>query len=132
MSFYLAAQFSWKEAIALKKQQLESMGFHVTSTWTDEEAKANCSLKDFNGDYHAAMAARDLREIEEADVLVLFTVDPDTMTRRGGRHVESGYALGKGKQVIVIGPQENIFHHLPQVRQFDTWDDFTQAIRSTK
>lgn len=37
---------------------------------------------------------------------------------RGGRHVEFGLALGLGKRVIVIGHQENLFHHLPQVEFF--------------
>lgn len=124
MSFYLAAQFSWKDSIAAKKKQLEQLGFKVTSTWTDEVADPKCSLKDFSGDYHKEMADRDLREINEADVLVAFSVDPDTLTRRGGRHVEFGYALGKGKSVVVVGPRENIFHHLPNVKQFDSWDEF--------
>lgn len=132
MSFYLAAQFGWKESIAAKKEQLTKMGFFVTSTWTDEQAKPDCSLKDFTGDYHESMASRDLNEIEAADVLVLFTVDPDTMTRRGGRHVEFGYALGRGKSVIIVGPKENIFHHLPKVRQFETWDDFIGALKCLK
>jgi nucleoside 2-deoxyribosyltransferase len=128
MSFYLAAQFSWKEDIAAKKRQLEGLGYTVTSTWTDEEAAANCSLKDFTGDYHEAMADRDLREIEAADVLVAFSVDPDTLTRRGGRHVEFGYAMGKGKSVIVVGPKENIFHHLPNVRRFVNWESFVESL----
>jgi nucleoside 2-deoxyribosyltransferase len=122
MKVYLAAQFHWKEEIRIKKLALEARGVIVTSTWTDEIAAPNCSLKDFSGDYHSEMALRDLREIDEADALILFTVDPDTLTRRGGRHVEFGYALGKGKVVAVVGPRENIFHHLP-ILQFNTWEE---------
>lgn len=129
MKVYLAAQFSWKEQIAAKKRQLEQLGIEVTSTWTDETANPNCSLKDFQGDYHLDMALRDLRQIDEADRLILFTVDPDTMTRRGGRHVEFGYAMGKGKDLLVIGPKENIFHHLPIV-QIDTWEEAVKWLKA--
>ena len=45
-------------------------------------------------------------------MLLLFTVDPDERTRRGGRHVEYGVALGLGKLTAIVGPRENIFHHL--------------------
>lgn len=128
MKFYLAAQFSWKEDIALKKKQLEELGVTVTSTWTDENAAANCSLKDFSGGYHREMAIRDLNEIDAADAIVLFSVDPDTLTRRGGRHVEFGYAAGKGKRLFVVGPQENIFHHIPEVLQFATWEQFLGSV----
>lgn len=128
MKFYLAAQFSWKENIASKKKQLEELGHTVTSTWTDEVAAANCSLKDFPPDYHEKMALRDFEEIEAAEAIVLFSVDADTLTRRGGRHVEFGYAAGRGKTLYVIGPKENIFHHIPGVHQFDTWEQFVGSV----
>lgn len=128
MKIYLAAQFSWKEDIGIKKRELEALGHVVTSTWTEEVASAGCSLKDFSGGYHTAMATRDLREIEDADAIVLFSVDPDTTTRRGGRHVEFGFAIGKGKKLFVVGPKENIFHHIPNVVQFDKWETFLQEL----
>ncbi len=28
----------------------------------------------------------------------------------GGRHVEFGYALAKGKPIVLVGPQRNVFH----------------------
>lgn len=40
---------------------------------------------------------------------------------RGGRHVEFGMARAWGKICIVVGPRENVFHHLPGVHQFETW-----------
>lgn len=30
----------------------------------------------------------------------------------GGRHVETGYAMGKGKPVVVYGPVVNLFYRL--------------------
>jgi nucleoside 2-deoxyribosyltransferase len=128
VKLYLAAQFSWKERIAECKKTLEAQGHTITSTWTEENANPNCSLKDYEGNYHAEMANRDLLEIEAADGIVLFSVDPDEYTRRGGRHVEFGYALGLGKEIHVVGPKENIFHHLPKVKQFDDWGYFLEYI----
>ncbi len=43
---------------------------------------------------------------------------------RGGRHVEFGYALGLGKLMFIIGPRETVFHHLDEVRHFDTSEEF--------
>lgn len=43
---------------------------------------------------------------------------------RGGRHVEFGMALALAKRCIVIGPRENVFHLLPQVEQYDSWEQY--------
>ncbi len=52
---------------------------------------------------------------------------PVNNNSRGGRNVELGIALGRGKTVIVVGPYENIFTWLPEVRHYDTWDDCLAA-----
>jgi len=38
-----------------------------------------------------------------------------TRSGRGGRHVEFGYAMAKGKRLIVVGYRENLFHEHPSV-----------------
>lgn len=129
MKIYLAAQYSQKHEIALKKQELQGLGFIVTSTWMEEPDDPNVSLKDVRHVVLAAYASRDVEEIDAADMLVLFTVDPDERTRRGGRHVEYGYALGRGKAVCIVGPQENIFHHLlPADLCFPSWGHFVDSV----
>ena len=125
---YLAAQYHQKAVIAIYKSELESLGYRVTSTWTDEPQDANVSLKDVDDELLAEYAARDIMEIDDADLLVLFTVDPDELTRRGGRHAEFGYALGRGKQLVVVGPRENIFHHLETVVRLATWSQFVDEL----
>lgn len=47
---------------------------------------------------------------------------------RGGRHVEYGIALALEKAVIVVGPQENIFHLLPQVEHYPDWPAYLEAL----
>lgn len=121
---YIAAQYRQKEAVHRHKAELEAFGFVVTSTWTDEPDSPNVSRKEVDDHVLRGYAKRDVCEIDAADILVLFTVDPDELTRRGGRHVEFGYAMGKGKVVAIVGPKENIFHHLPFVWRFSAWDEF--------
>jgi hypothetical protein len=58
-----------------------------------------------------------------ADIIILFS-EKSGISHRGGRHVEFGLAIGLKKRLIVIGPRENIFHCLPQVELFDSWEDF--------
>lgn len=41
---------------------------------------------------------------------------------RGGRHVEFGMAIALGKRAIVVGSQENVFHLLPGVEVYATWE----------
>ena len=42
--------------------------------------------------------------------------------------MELGIAIEKNLLVIVIGPLENVFCHLPQVLHFKTWDDFLECL----
>ena len=66
-------------------------------------------------------AAEDLEDVLRADCLVSFTEEPAAgvaWAARGGRHVEFGIALAMGKRLCVVGPRENIFHHLPRVEVF--------------
>lgn len=50
---------------------------------------------------------------------------------RGGRHVEFGYALALGKELINIGPRETVFHHLDNVQSFDDIPSFTAYFINT-
>lgn len=71
----------------------------------------------------ARFATEDLEDIDAADVLVCFTEPPRTGPARGGRHVEMGYALAKGKPIICVGHRENVFYCLPHLFFCDQWED---------
>ena len=49
---------------------------------------------------------------------------------RGGRHVEFGIAVAQGMYLIVVGRRENVFHHLPDVRQFDDLPSALEGLNS--
>jgi nucleoside 2-deoxyribosyltransferase len=68
-------------------------------------------------------AKEDMEDIERSDVLVVFTEDPSVGQTSGGRHVEMGFAMGIDVDVVVVGPIENVFHHLVDAdgSRYDTW-----------
>lgn len=83
------------------------MGHMVTSRWLLEEGVS----------YQSAL--RDMREIREADLLIIDTVD---VTERGGREWEIGYAQALGKPIVKVGPNRNVFHQFIP-RTLKDWDE---------
>ena len=128
MRVYLAAGFSRKNEIAEKSQELENLGIKVTSTWPWENAAPNSTLDEVGDDYLIFNGRKDLNEILAADALILFTQSPLIPFCRGGRMHEAGFAMGLGKTLLICGPKENIFHYLPEVNQFDTWEQLKATL----
>lgn len=132
MRVYLAGRFSAKLDIAAKAEELKAAGFEITSRWLAEVMNCNAQLTDVSDSYLLQHAIEDVEDVRRADVTVLFTVEPTTATVRGGRHFESGMAYGFGKLLITCGPIENIFHHLPNVKNYATWEDTKIALLRLK
>jgi hypothetical protein len=42
------------------------------------------------------------------------------LNKGGGRHVEFGYGMAKGKRLVLIGERENVFHDHPSVEVYPT------------
>lgn len=132
MKVYLAARFSQKNEIAKLAEELRAAGVEVTSRWLNEKAPANSTMDQYSDEYLRETAAIDLEDIDAADALVLFTVNPKEPTVRGGRHTEFGYAMGRGLGLMIVGPRENIFHYLPAVVQRDTWEEAKDVLLTAK
>lgn len=128
MKCYLAAGFSRKNEIAEKSQELENLGIKITSTWPHEEMTANAKLHEVSDEYLRQHARKDLNEILAADALILFTQDPLVPFCRGGRMHEAGFAHALGKSILICGPRENLFHWLPEINQFNTWEDLKATL----
>lgn len=122
MKLYLAAPYSWKDRIREYRAQLREIGVEVTSNWLDEPHAANVTLAEVQNSQLRHYAEMDLVDIERADGILFFSVDPSILMARGGRHVEFGYAMGIGRKLFVVGPKENIFHYQPNVILFETWE----------
>jgi hypothetical protein len=74
------------------------------------------------------MAEKDIEEIQDANLMVLFSQSDTAPTYRNGRLVEFGVALSVGMTVFVVGPAENIFFHCDGVHLYPTKEDVLQAL----
>lgn len=117
--------------------QLRKLGFVITSRWImgshqvmlDGEPLGPERERLFEDGHPALQAQReefahhDWDDLLAADVVISFTEQPRTSGTRGGRHVEFGAALALGKRCIVVGWRENVFHCLPDVEFYATWEE---------
>ena len=126
LKVYLAAPYSMKDAILARATELRAAGITVTSSWLTEPHKPTTQMADLTPAEHRTYAIQDVKDVLAADVLVFQTDETKTIIR-AGRHVEFGIAIGIGHTrpmpIFVVGEEfENIFHHLPQVTHFKSWE----------
>lgn len=127
MRVYIAAPYSMKDTIKQEADDLLKYNITCTSSWVMEPHKPTTQMQELPHATHQGYALQDVVDVSSADVLVFHT-DPTKALVRGGRHVEFGMAVLIGTQrtmpIYVVGmEEENIFHHLPQVVHFPTWDE---------
>lgn len=124
---YLASRYSLKETMLKYAATLTSYGLQVTSRWLLEEHSPTVSMTDIPDKTNEQIAKDDLEDIVRSDIMLFFCEDQNNQPPRGGRHVEWGYALAMGLRIICIGEKENIFHHLPQITHYATFEAFREA-----
>lgn len=124
-SIYLASRYSRNGEMMMYAEQLQSLGYIVTCRWiygghqiTDDGLSAEAKAEE-----RTRFAMEDWEDLMKADICISFTEAPRGTNSRGGRHVEFGAALATGKRVIVVGHRENVFHCLPKVQFFPTWEE---------
>lgn len=140
MQIYLAARYSRREELCGYREQIRNIGHTVDAVWLNgqhqisdqgtpigENGEALVEDDDESTVLRSAelrrhFAQEDFRDVMMCDMLIAFTEQPRSGNSRGGRHVELGIALGMMKPVWIVGPRENIFCWLEDVRQFDTWE----------
>lgn len=121
MKVYLAAKYSRMEELRVYRDELQSLGHVVTSQWLDGNHEPADESDPTNAEL-AHFAIEDINDIDRSDWVVCFT-GGDKST---GRNIEFGYAFGRGASrhlLAIVGPRESVFHHLPNVTVFDTWED---------
>ncbi len=148
---YLAARYSRRLELCGYRAELEALGYSIPARWLNgshqldnngvpigEDGEALVEQHDAHGSAQAPAPLRekfaldDFDDVMAADILVAFTEVPRTSNSRGGRHVELGIALGAGIPVMIVGPRENVFCHLPHVRHFETWKECRDTLSRSR
>lgn len=121
---YLAGRYATHPEMQTRRDDLNQLGYYVTSRWIngghewvgvpDEEMPVELGRR---------FAQEDLLDMNAADIVICFTEEPRTKMGWGGRHVEFGWAVARGKAVAVVGPRENVFYCLGGIAHFDTWQE---------
>ena len=133
---YLASRYSRHDEMQGVRDVLEGLyGVEVTSRWIDchtdvvgdYTASFTVEFLNTSPDLSAPLGQHDLDDLDRADTVISFTCGSGG---KGGRHVEFGYGLAKGKRMIVVGPREHVFHTLPQVEVYASWPALVLSLRS--
>lgn len=126
---YLAARYSRREELCGYAEALKDLGAFVTSRWLNGNHQLDDSglSEEAKQEERIRFACEDWEDLFQADICVSFTETPRGTNSRGGRHVEFGAAMAMGKECIVIGHRENVFHCLPGVAFYSTWEECLQA-----
>jgi hypothetical protein len=119
-SVYFAARYSRLEELNRYRAELEALGIEVTSRWLTTAGRNGGSPLTENE--WRALALIDQEDVLSADALICFS-EENGNGGNGGRHVELGMAVALGKQVLVVGRREHIFHRLPEVTVVDSWPE---------
>ena len=132
MNIYLAGSYSHRAEIEARAVELRALGHLVTSTWHDGRHETRPGI-DHSGTMaeRAGWALEDLADIERCKLLI-YCADLGP-SGRGGAHVEAGYALGKGKLLVVIGGTGgNVFYCLREVVRFASWAELQRMFRAMR
>ncbi len=129
MRVYLAARYSRIDELNSYKAELEGRGLVITSRWLTGEYRFQEAQAAEQGvpDIGLIVAQHDVEDIESSDTVICFTESPRSNHSRGGRHVEFGMALALTKNIVIVGPLENVFYCLPQIERYNDWADFRMA-----
>jgi len=123
MYVYLAARYSRREEMVGRAEELERLGFRVISRWI-LGGHTSGEHPDMGQAVNKTLAHHDRTDIIRSDIVIHFTEPETALYPRGSRHVELGIAYERGKLNYVVGPYENIFHHLDAVLRFESWELF--------
>ncbi len=122
-SLYLAGRYTRRAELCEKAADLILLGHAITASWLSEKpaweddgVRLGCTAA-----INAFVAAQDTADIDACDTLIGFTDEPGSPSR-GGKDREIGYALGRGKCVLIVGPRQNCFDFHPNVTYFPDWE----------
>ena len=126
--YYLAARYSRREELLGYKAELEALGHKVYGRWLAGDHYATEAEILRRPEIGRDFAVDDLIDLAQADTLIAFTEAPHSTASRGGRHVEFGIAIAREMHLVVVGPRENVFHCLPDVKVYANWAEYLAEV----
>ncbi len=131
MLIYLAARYGRHPELHQYAQRLEAAGHVVVSRWIQGQHQAlDATLVQPEARSDAQQfALEDVTDLCRATCFIGFS-EALRAPSRGGRHVELGMALALRKRIIVVGGHEHVFHCLPQVEHYATFDEACAALNT--
>jgi len=129
VKIYLAARYDRRHEMREVAVHLQRLGHEIGSRWIWSDI-----ADDSGGETEASLflekiALEDMKDLLQSEAIISFTEAPSAIGAvRGGRHVEFGMAAAWGKRLIVVGPRENIFHHLHDVEVFGNLDELLRSL----
>jgi hypothetical protein len=107
--------------------RLLEAGHDVTSRWVNPKTRWRNDIDMQGATYYdiTRWASDDMVDVKAADAIASFT---DGKNARGGRHVEFGLGFALGKQMMVIGPFEHVFHYMINVIHYNSPEEFLEAM----
>ena len=108
---YVAARYGRMKEMQSVHAALVAAGHEPTSQWVTGKEETE-------GKTEEQAAIMDVEDVDRADLVLLFSDEKSYSSTGGGRFFEMGYAHGKGKPVVTVGPMQIIFHHLPDMKCF--------------
>ena len=131
MKFFLSARYGRRLEMLNYTNVLKEYGHENTSRWIYGDNETVDENPSVYAQFIRQCAIEDIEDVLAADAIICFTELLNVPGRsRGGRHVELGIALSNNKQIYVVGPRENVFHYLPQVKVFNNFYDIVAPVHA--
>lgn len=125
--WYISARYGRRAEAEVLGNALIALGHRVTSQWIWRDQPSD--YNDATDDEVASYAQEDIDDVVRANHFISLSEVETNPYGRGGRHVESGIALGRLMPWSVIGPRENIFHFMKHVVHFESSKDFLEVVK---
>ncbi len=146
MIIYLASRYKRRGELCTYREELREMGHIVEARWLngshqitdtgtpigdggEKMVEATGGNGKDSDELIQKFARDDIEDVCFSDTVISFTEKPRSESNRGGRHVEYGIALALTKRLIIVGYRENIFHWVPFVEFYETWEELRNVLR---
>ena len=125
MQIFLSARYELRDTMKQYAEFLIAGGHEVPAKWLWEDQMDFTGMNSIPANPGESYAWDDFFDVRHCDVFICFTEDQDQPKGRGGRHVEFGFAWTMEKPIIIVGPNETVFHsaYVGDIWRMENWDE---------